>query len=274
MSTALAAGSLEATGPAETLPDRQGPSASLAALRAWVGKAQPEMLVLVHPPPPDPSFRDIRPTLAIGIAETFPILTETGESRPQPAVPGHPLAESLARALVAADFDLAIRRVLPLPQEAAGALRLLGPPWVAPVVPIAVNTSTAPLPRPARLFALGRALRHALPALPSEGRVLILAVGGLAQGPAAGSAGGAGAPAAAEFLDPLLDRPALLAARSAADFAAGPAGVEGMIWLAMRAALPPQVVCRCRIAHAPHGALLALLLLEPEPAGSTARGAA
>jgi 3-O-methylgallate 3,4-dioxygenase len=57
--------------------------------------------------------------------------------------------------------------------------RLLGPDPI-PVVPLVVNTYYPPnQPRPARCFALGRAVRRAIEDFPEERRIGILASGGL-----------------------------------------------------------------------------------------------
>jgi len=238
----------------------------LERVRAWLRDAAPDMIVVVFNDHLNSFFFDAYPTLAMGVAPHYPLAPEAGAWPPFPPIPGHPAAAALADALVNADFDLTICQELPLDHGAAGPLRLLGEPWLAPVIPIAVNTLRAPMPRPARLFQLGRALRHAIAAMPEDWRVVVVGTGGLSHaldGPAAGSINTAWD---LEFLRLIEAAPAMLAARSVADFAAGAGreGLESMMWLAMRGALPKDA--RAMIsAHHPMGVTglgLALLLSE------------
>ena len=170
----------------------------------------------------------------------------------------------MAEALVARDFDLTICTEMALDHGAAGPLRLLADPWPAPVIPVFVNTIRAPLPRPARLHALGRALRGALDALPAR-RVVVLGTGGLSHQLHGAGAGRIARAWDEDFLDRLAHAPDDLAARDVAAFAAGAGteGLESMMWLAMRGALPEAVRVAHRAYHPVGATGLGLLVLEP-----------
>ena len=100
----------------------------------------------------------------------------------------YPVAAELAlhvvQSLVESGFDLACGQALPRPRGEGHAFgfvhRRLLRDHVVPVVPVVVNTYYPPnQPRPARCHALGQALRSSIEAFPGEGRVGILASGGL-----------------------------------------------------------------------------------------------
>jgi hypothetical protein len=247
-------------------PEWRGFFEPLDAVRAWLRKAAPDMIVMVFNDHLNSFFFDAYPTLAMGVAPQYPLAPEAGAWPPFPPIPGHATAPLLAEALVNADFDLTICQELPLDHGAAGPLRLLGEAWLAPVVPIAVNTLRAPMPRPARLFQLGRALRHAIAELPDALRVVVVGTGGLSHaldGPGAGIINTAWD---LEFLRLIAEAPTMLAARSVQDFAAGAGreGLESMMWLAMRGALPKDVRAMTCVHHPMGVTGLGLTLLLPE----------
>ena len=100
----------------------------------------------------------------------------------------YPVAAELAlhmiQFLVESGFDVAYGQALPRPRGEGHAFgfvhRRLLREHVVPVVPVVVNTYYPPnQPRPGRCYALGQALRSSIEAFPGEGRVGILASGGL-----------------------------------------------------------------------------------------------
>jgi hypothetical protein len=95
------------------------------------------------------------------------------------------LAVHLVRHLVDSDFDVACGKSLPLPRGEGHAFgfvhrRLLGGSAALPIVPLVVNTYYPPnQPRPARCYALGRALASAIESAPGNQRIGVIASGGL-----------------------------------------------------------------------------------------------
>ncbi|RVT98805.1 protocatechuate 3,4-dioxygenase [Rhodovarius crocodyli] len=246
-------------------PEWQGFFQPLARVREWVRQAAPDLIVVVFNDHLNHFFFDAYPTLAMGVAPEYPLAPEGGAWLPFPPVPGHPAAAQLAAALLERDFDLTLCQELAFDHGAAGPLRLVGEPWAAPVVPIVVNTLRAPMPRPARLFALGRALREAIAELPEDMRVLVVGTGGLSHALDGPTAGHIAQDWDRDFLARMVDDPASLAARSLADYEAGAGseGLESMMWLVMRGALPERVSPLLSAYH-PFGVTgLGLLLLEP-----------
>jgi protocatechuate 4,5-dioxygenase beta chain len=153
-------------------------------------------------------------------------------------------------------IDHGILSILPL---------LWDPPWPAPIVPLAINVIQHPLPTARRLAKLGRALRRAVESYPHDARVVVLGTGGLShqlQGPGFGFVN---PDWDNEFLDLIERDPDQLAGLSHADYMGrgGAEGVEMMMWLGMRAALPERVRRVHRNYCTPALTGCGLLVLEP-----------
>lgn len=101
----------------------------------------------------------------------------------------YPVASELALHLVECfvdrEFDIAYGKSLPRQRGEGHAFgfvhrRLLGGSTALPIVPLVVNTYYPPnQPRPARCYALGRALREAIETFSPKKRVGVIASGGL-----------------------------------------------------------------------------------------------
>jgi 3-O-methylgallate 3,4-dioxygenase len=101
----------------------------------------------------------------------------------------YPVASQLAlhitRFLVDQEFDVSFASTLARPRGEGHAFgfvhrRLLGASTALPIVPLVVNTYYPPnQPRPARCYAIGRALASAIEAFPARERVGVIASGGL-----------------------------------------------------------------------------------------------
>ena len=212
--------------------------------RAWLAAACPDLIVMIYNDHLNHFAFDAYPTFALGVADQFPLAPEGGRVPDFPPIPGDfDAAACIANSLVTADFDPLICAELALDHGAAGPLRMLADPWPAPIVPIFVNVLRAPVPRPARLHALGRALRDAVAALPEDRRVVVLATGGLSHqlhGPRGGEINEAWD---RDFLARLPGDAEALAGMTTRDYAmaAGAEGAETVMWLAMRGALPARV---------------------------------
>lgn len=94
------------------------------------------------------------------------------------------LAFHLTESLIANEFDISFAKTLSRARGEGHAFgfvhrRLLGPAAL-PIVPFVVNTYYPPnQPRPARCYAIGRALCSAIEAFPGDQRVGLIASGGL-----------------------------------------------------------------------------------------------
>ncbi|NGM18638.1 protocatechuate 3,4-dioxygenase [Roseomonas stagni] len=216
----------------------------LAQARAWLEAARPDLILCVYNDHLNHFFFDAYPSFAIGVADEFPLAPEAGAIPAFPPIPGDfALAARITEAMVARDFDLTVCQELALDHGAAGPLRMLAEPWPAPVVPIFVNVLRAPVPRPARLYALGRALAEAVAALPDDLRVVVVATGGLSHQLHGPRGGEINEEWDLDFLARLPGEGEALAALTTRDYVVrgGAEGAETVMWLAMRGALPDAV---------------------------------
>jgi 2,3-dihydroxyphenylpropionate 1,2-dioxygenase len=125
------------------------------------------------------AFRHIVP--AFGVALSASILPEGGHPVGDLDVPTEP-ARGLCEHLLGADFDVAACRDIGLDHAFAQPIRdLLGDLAAKPVIPVAVNCATAPLPTGRRVADFGAEVGRFLNGL--DAKVLVIGTGGLSHSP-------------------------------------------------------------------------------------------
>ncbi|MDX3906298.1 MAG: hypothetical protein QHC78_11465 [Pigmentiphaga sp.] len=118
------------------------------------------------------------PVFAIGTGTRFPGHGEFGvPKRDFTAVAG--LGEAVLAGMVAAGFDVAGARDLPLDHSFTCPLQLLLADWDVPILPVYVNCTVEPLPRLDRCLAFGRTLGEVLRRQSLASRVAVVGTGGL-----------------------------------------------------------------------------------------------
>ncbi|UIX29333.1 3-carboxyethylcatechol 2,3-dioxygenase [Streptomyces sp. GQFP] len=152
--------------------------AGLEEARRRVADFAPDCVVLVggdH----RRTFREIVPAFAVALSAG--IMAEAGHPSARLKVP-EGIARGLVEDLLAKNFDVSVCRDVEFDHAFAQPLRvLLGGLDVTPVVPVAVNCATPPLPSAARVLAFGRAIGGFLDR--QGGRVLVIGSGGLSHSP-------------------------------------------------------------------------------------------
>jgi aromatic ring-opening dioxygenase catalytic subunit (LigB family) len=243
---------------------------AFARTQSWLAALRPDLAIVVYNDHLNHFFFDNYPTFALGIADSYPLADEGRQKRDFASVPGDSaFGWHIADRLLAAEFDPSICQELTVDHGVLAPLPLLLPyPWTVPILPLAVNVIRHPLPTPRRCYRLGQALRAAVESYPDARRVVVIATGGLSHhihGPDFGYVNPAWDK---EFLDALTETPDMLTALTIQDIAerAGAEGVEMIVWLTMRGALPPSVRCVERHYAAPALTGLAVLALEPTTA--------
>ena len=242
--------------------------AKLPPLRDWVGQLKPDVCVLIYNDHASAFSLDVIPTFAIGLAETFRPADEGFGRRPVPDVKGHPdLAWHLAESLILDEFDMTLVNQMEVDHGLTVPLSVMfGQPetWPCPVVPILVNVVQYPPPTGRRCYRLGQALRRAVGSFPGNERVLVVGTGGMSHQLQGQRAGLLNPEFDRRFMDLLVNRPEEAAAISHTDYLreAGSEGIELVMWLIMRGALPEQVREVYRATHLPtsntHNGILAL----------------
>jgi protocatechuate 4,5-dioxygenase beta chain len=225
--------------------------------KAWIAEVKPDVIILVYNDHASAFSLELIPTFAIGCAEEFAPADEGWGPRKVPVVRGHPeLAWHLAQSLILDEFDMTIVNRMDVDHGLTVPLSLMfgqADVWPCPVIPLAVNVVQYPPPTGRRCFNLGRAIRKAVEAYPTDLKVVVFGTGGMShqlQGPRAGLINRAFDQA---FLDALTADPAGLAAKPHIDYLreAGSEGIELVMWLVMRGALDPEVEEIHRFYHVP-----------------------
>ena len=246
--------------------------AGYEASKAWIADARPDVVILVYNDHASAFSLELIPTFAIGCAERFAPADEGWGPRPVPVVQGHPeLAWHLAQSLILDEFDMTIVNAMDVDHGLTVPLSLMfGQPeaWPCKVIPLAVNVVQYPPPTGNRCFKLGQAIARAVASFPEDLNVQVWGTGGMShqlQGPRAGLINKEFDLA---FLDRIVADPQGQAAVPHIDYVreAGSEGIELVMWMVMRGALPPQVRERRRFYHVPaSNTAVGHLILEPVP---------
>jgi hypothetical protein len=150
-------------------------------VKAWLEAVRPTRAVIVYNDHLNHFTFETYPTLAIGVAESFAQADEGWGPRPISDLRGDAaFGWTMTERLIAAGFDLTVCQELAVDHGIYSWLPyVMDEPWPVPILPIAVNMIRHPLPSIARMWQLGRALRQAIAALPSDERVVVISTGGM-----------------------------------------------------------------------------------------------
>jgi catalytic LigB subunit of aromatic ring-opening dioxygenase len=244
--------------------------AKVEPARRWMAALAPDVCVVVYNDHASAFGLDVIPTFALGLADEFPVADEGYGPRPVPPVVGHPeLAWHLAETLVLDEFDLTLVNEMPVDHGLTVPLSVLfgqPPAWPCRVVPLLVNVVQYPPPTGRRCHRLGQALRRALGTWEGDERVVVVGTGGMSHQLQAQRAGLINVDFDLAFLDRLVADPEAAAAVPHVEYLreAGSEGVELVMWLVMRGALPAAVREVYRATHVPtSNTHNGLLVLEP-----------
>jgi protocatechuate 4,5-dioxygenase beta chain len=212
--------------------------------KEWMAENTPDVIIMVYNDHANAFSLDLLPTFAIGTGPEFPIADEGWGARPVPKVTGHPeLAYHIVQEVIPQGFDLTIVNSLAVDHGLTVPLTLMfGQPeeWPCAVIPFAVNVVQYPIPTGERCLSLGKAIGDAVRSFPGDLKVQIWGTGGMShqlQGPRAGLIN---EPWDNEFLDRMIADPEDLSHMSYVEYLreAGSEGVELVMWLIARAAMP------------------------------------
>ena len=214
-------------------------------VKEWLADAAPDQLVVIYNDHLNHFHFDAYPTLAIGVADSFPQADEGFGLRPFSSLPGDTaFGWHVTESLVRGGFDMTICQDLAVDHGVYSWLPYLAePPWPWPVLPIAVNMIRHPIPTSERLRDLGIAIRRAIESWPSDQRVLVVATGGMSHQISGTRFGIANEALDQFFLDGLGHDMAKLIAIPQTEYMrlGGTEAAELSIWFSMRAALSGQI---------------------------------
>ena len=213
----------------------------------WLRKVKPDVAVVFYNDHGLNFFLDKLPTFAVGAAEEYVNADEGWGIPTLPPFRGDPaLSWHLINALVEKEFDLTTCQEMLVDHAFTLPLKLLWPhDKVCPVrtVPICINTVQFPLPSASRCFKLGEAVGQAIESWDEDQRVVIIGTGGLSHQLDGERAGFTNKAFDREFMESLTRDPKWATRYSIEELVelAGTQGVELLMWLAARAALPGKV---------------------------------
>ena len=217
-------------------------------VQQWLADVKPDVAVVIYNDHGLNFFLDKMPTFAVGAAPEYRNADEGWGIPTLPPYAGEPdLSWHLINALVADEFDITTCQEMLVDHAFTLPLALLWPAGSGrcPVqtVPVCINTVQFPLPSARRCWALGQAIGRAVASWPSDKRVVIVGTGGLSHQLDGERAGFINKDFDLKFMASLVDDPTWATQYSVEQLVekAGTQGIELLMWLAMRGALPGPV---------------------------------
>jgi protocatechuate 4,5-dioxygenase beta chain len=211
----------------------------------WLQDVKPDVAVVFYNDHGLNFFLDKMPTFAVGAAPEYRNADEGWGIPTLPPFQGEPeLSWHLIEHLVEREFDITSCQEMLVDHAFAIPLKLFWP-QACPVttVPICINTVQFPLPSARRCYALGKAVGEAIASWESDKRVVVIGTGGLSHQLDGARAGFINKPFDLKFMDSLLHDPEWATRYSIHELVdkTGTQGVELLMWLATRGAVPGAV---------------------------------
>ena len=215
-------------------------------VRKWLAETKPDIAVVFYNDHGLNFFLDKMPTFAIGAAPSYSNADEGWGIPTLKALPGHPaLSWHVIESLVDEEFDLVTCQEMLVDHACSLPMALLWPDqnWPVKVIPVCINTVQAPLPSARRCYKLGQAIARAVQSWPGDEKVVMIGTGGLSHQLDGERAGFINKPFDLAFMCSLIDDPTWATKFSTHELVeqAGTQGIELLMWLATRAALPGRV---------------------------------
>ena len=216
-------------------------------VRAWLDRVKPDVAVVFYQDHGLNFFLDKMPTFAVGAAAEYRNADEGWGIPTVRPVAGDPaLSWHVIEQLVADEFDITTCQEMRVDHALTLPLALMWPgggDWPVRVVPITMNHVQHPLPSPKRSWRLGESVGRAIRSWKSDARVLVMGTGGLSHQLDGERAGFVNKAFDLAFMESLISDPEWATQYSNEELVekTGTQGVELLMWLATRAALPGTV---------------------------------
>lgn len=214
-------------------------------VRAWLDEMKPDVAVVFYNDHGLNFFLDKMPTFAVGAAPEYRGADEGWGIPTLPPAKGQPdLSWHIIEHLVDREFDVTTCQEMLVDHGFAIPLKLFWP-GDCPVttVPVCINTVQFPLPSARRCYHLGKAVGEAIASWDSDKRVVVIGTGGLSHQLDGERAGFINKPFDLKFMDSLVNDPEWATQYSIHELVekTGTQGVELLMWLATRGAVPGRV---------------------------------
>ncbi|HEX2531683.1 MAG TPA: class III extradiol dioxygenase family protein [Burkholderiaceae bacterium] len=219
-------------------------------VRDWLRKVKPDVAVVISNDHGLNFFLDKMPTFAVGAATEYQNGDEGWGIPSLAPVRGNlDLSWHLIESLVKDEFDITTCQEVMIDHGISLPMALLWPEnkddgkWPVTMVPVFLNTVQSPLPSPARCYKLGQAIGRAVESWDSDARVVIIGTGGLSHQLDGERAGHINKEFDLKFMDSMVNDPTWATRYSEHELVelAGTQGVEIIMWMAARAAMPERV---------------------------------
>ena len=213
----------------------------------WLEREKPDVAIVLYNDHGLNFFLNNLPTFAVGAASEYTTKDEGWGLPVFPPYKGYPeMSWHVIESLIAQDFDIAMCQEMAMDHAFINPMRLFWPtenPPAIKTIPVAINTVQFPLPRPARCYALGKAIGNAVASWPTEEKVVVIGTGGMSHQLDGERAGFINKKFDEMCMEALLNDPESLAKFSSLELVreAGAQGAEIIMWLAARGALQGKV---------------------------------
>jgi protocatechuate 4,5-dioxygenase beta chain len=215
-------------------------------VRHWLSEVKPDVAVVFYNDHGLNFFLDKMPTFAIGAAPEYRNADEGWGIPTLAPLAGHQaLSWHVIESLVNEEFDPVTCQEMLVDHAVSLPMALLWPDQKCPVkvVPVCINTVQAPLPSAKRCYKLGQTVARAVQSWQGDETVVMIGTGGLSHQLDGERAGFINKPFDLEFMRSLIQNPTWATQYSTHELVekAGTQGIELLMWLATRAALPGRV---------------------------------
>jgi protocatechuate 4,5-dioxygenase, beta chain len=211
----------------------------------WLDDVKPDVAVVFYNDHGLNFFLDKMPTFAVGAAPEYRNADEGWGIPTLPPFRGElDLSWHVIEHLVDREFDITTCQEMLVDHAFTLPLKLFWPNGVpVTVVPVCINTVQFPLPSARRCYALGHAVGEAIRSWQSDKKVVVIGTGGLSHQLDGQRAGFINKPFDLKFMDSLVEDPEWATQYSIHELVekTGTQGVELLMWLATRAAVPGRV---------------------------------
>lgn len=238
-------------------------------IHQWLGEKKPDVAVVFYNDHGLNFFLDKMPTFSVGAAKEYLNADEGWGIPTLPPFKGDPgLSWKLIDALIEEEFDLTTCQEMLVDHAFTLPLKLMWPGHVSPpviTIPICINTVQFPLPSAKRCFKLGQAVGRAIQSWDEDLKVVMVGTGGLSHQLDGQRAGFINKAFDTEFMGSLVQNPEWATQYSIEELVekTGTQGVELVMWLAARGALPGLVKPITSTYHIPISNTAAgIMLLE------------
>ena len=212
-------------------------------VRKWLDEVKPDVAVVLYNDHGLNFFLDKMPTFSVGAAPEYHNADEGwGIPTLAPTRGDVDLSWHLINKLIDREFDITTCQEMLVDHAFTIPLKLFWPqsPCPIPAVPVCINTVQFPLPSARRCYAFGQAVGDAIRSWDSNKKVVVIGTGGLSHQLDGERAGFINKDFDLKFMDSMINDPAWATQFSIHELVekTGTQGVELLMWLAARAAVP------------------------------------